>query len=346
MAQNPPYRYQTPRLANFCKEVMPERAWVARPRLAWSFVLLISNMPLFSITNGSAKKIPPTPAGLERNVQRLFEKNLAEILNITFLASEHVTSFGGRIDTLGIDNNGSPAIIEYKRTQNDSVINQGLSYLHWLLDHRADFEALVRKAGVTVEVDWASPRVICVAESYNKFDLDTVALLPIDIELLRYRIYGGDILLVEPEVQRKVKISTSEIFEKTGKQRHEFKDHVKHTVEDHVKSANDHIRELFTTLREKIMALDDAIVEEPKAHYIAYKLTNNFVDITIQKDSLKLFLNIPSGELTDPGGIARDLTKPKPIGHWGNGDYEVKLDRSEDVDAVMALINQSYSYNR
>jgi len=345
MAQNPPYRYQTPRLANFCKEVMLERAWVARPRLAWSFVFH-KIMPIFSITNSSASKIPPIKVGLEKNVQKLFEKNLTEILNITFLASEHSTSFGGRIDTLGVDNNGSPVIIEYKRTQNDSVINQGLSYLHWLLDHRADFEALVHKANVSVEVDWASPRVICVAESYNKFDLDTVALLPIDIELLRYRLYERDILLVEPEVQRKVKISTSEIFEKTEKQKREFKDHVKHTVEEHLRSASDHARKLFSTLREKIMALDDSIAEEPKAHYIAYKLTNNFVDITVQKDSLKLFLNIPSGELTDPGGIARDLTKPKFIGHWGNGDYEVKLDRSEDVDAVMALINQSYSYNR
>lgn len=39
-------------------------------------------------------------------------------MDIKFLASEYATSFGGRIDTLGIDNNGSPVIIEYKRGQN------------------------------------------------------------------------------------------------------------------------------------------------------------------------------------------------------------------------------------
>jgi len=50
-------------------------------------------------------------------------------LNIDFLASEYSMSFGGRIDSFGIDKNGSPVIVEYKRNQNDNVINQGLSYL-------------------------------------------------------------------------------------------------------------------------------------------------------------------------------------------------------------------------
>ncbi len=303
-------------------------------------------MALFSISNGSTKKISSVKIGLEKDVQKLFEKNLEEILNITFLASEYSTSFGGRIDTLGMDHNGAPVIIEYKRSQNDSVINQGLSYLRWLLDHKADFEALAHRLKIEIEIDWASPRVICVAESYNKFDLDTADLLPMNIELLRYKIYEQNILLVEPEVQRKIKISTSEVFEKTTRERHEFKEQIKHTIEDHLKSANPAIRDLFAAMKEKVLALDESISEEPKAHYIAYKLVNNFVDVAVQKDALKIFLNITSGALNDPTSLARDLTKPKPVGHWGNGDYELKLDQRENLNAVMALIKQSYEYNK
>ncbi|MBU0649544.1 transporter [Patescibacteria group bacterium] len=301
-------------------------------------------MALFFTQNEIAKKIPTVKVGLEKDVQKIFEKNLDEILNIQFLASEYSTSSGGRIDSLGIDNNGSPVIIEYKLSQNDNVINQGLSYLRWLLDHKDAFETLVRKAKVEIEIDWASPRVICVAESYNKFDLDTADLLPMDIELLRYRIYENDILLVEPEVQRKVKISTSEIFTKIEK--HEFKEKIHYTIDDHLKSAGGATRELFAVIKEKISALDENIIEEPKAKYIAYKLATNFVDVVILKDALKLFLNVPSGELIDPLSLARDLTKPKHIGHWGNGDYELKLERKEDVEAVMELIKQSYEYNK
>jgi len=99
-------------------------------------------MALFKINNSVVKKLVARDLDLERNLQVIFEANLEEILNIIFLAHEYSTSFGGRIDTLGIDKNGSPCIIEYKKNQNENVINQGLSYLRWLLDHKADFEIL------------------------------------------------------------------------------------------------------------------------------------------------------------------------------------------------------------
>ena len=130
-------------------------------------------MALFKIKNAAVKKLVARDLDLERNLQVIFEANLEEILNIIFLAHEYSTSFGGRIDTLGIDKNGSPCIIEYKKNQNDNVINQGLSYLRWLLDHKADFEILCQNKKIDIEIDWDSPRVICIAESYNKFDLDT-----------------------------------------------------------------------------------------------------------------------------------------------------------------------------
>lgn len=303
-------------------------------------------MALFFTQNEKAKKIPIVKVGLEKDIQKIFEKNLDEILNITFLATEYSTSFGGRMDTVGIDNNGSPVIIEYKLSQNENVINQGLSYLRWLLDHKDAFEALVHKANINIEIDWASPRVICVAESYNKFDLDTADLLPMNIELLHYRLYENNILLVESETQRKVKISTSDIFGKGEKQKNVFKEKMQYTIDDHLKSANGNVKEVFAILKEKISAIDESIIEEPKSKYIAYKLTTNFCDVVVLRDALKICLNIPSGKLDDPLGIARDLTKPKSIGHWGNGDYEIKLERKEDVDKVMGLIKQSYEYNK
>lgn len=302
-------------------------------------------MALFTITNNKATKIAPVKVGLERDVQKIFEENLNEILNITFLATEYSTSFGGRIDSLGIDNNGAPVIIEYKRNQNDNVINQGLSYLRWLLDHKADFDVLAHKVNAEIEIDWNSPRVICVAESYNKFDLDTVELLPINIELLRYKIYQSNLLLVEPETQQKIRISTSKIFNKE-KQEKSIGEKVTYKLEDHLKGISNKAKEIFEEVNEKIIELDESIIVEPKAKYIAYKLTTNFVDIVLKQYGLKIFLNLPSGELNDPYNIARDLTKPKPIGHWGNGDYEIKLEVKTDIDKVFDLIKQSYTYNK
>lgn len=304
-------------------------------------------MALFKIGNSKVKKLIAQDLDLERNLQELFEANLEEILNIIFLAHEYSTSFGGRIDTLGIDRNGSPCIIEYKKNQNDNVINQGLSYLRWLLDHKADFEILCRKIELDIDIDWDSPRVICIAESYNKFDLDTADILPINVELLRYRIYDENILYVEPENYQKVRISTSAIIRKSkqGKEK-TVRLQKTYTIDDHLSGFNKEAVDLFQSLREKILALDENIIEEAKAKYIAYKTSTNFTDVHLQQSGVKIYLNVKSGQLNDSQGLARDLTKPKKIGHWGNGDYEVKLEKESNLDGVFELIKQSYNLNK
>jgi predicted transport protein len=320
-------------------------------------------MALFKIKGSAVTKIVAKELDLEKNLQALFEQNLEEILNIIFLAREYSTSFGGRIDSLGIDKNGSPCIIEYKKNQNDNVINQGLSYLRWLLDHKADFEKLVEQHFTStynsptttyngnivgkIKIDWDSPRVICIAESYSKFDLDTADILPIDIELMRYRIYDEDILYLEPENYQKVKISTSGILKKTKQNKEQIGRLQKtYSIEDHLAGIDKQTVELFQALREKILSIDEDIVEEAKAKYIAYKLSTNFTDIEIWNKKLKVYLNIKSGQLKDPHGLAHDLTKPKPIGHWGNGDYRIELENINKLEEVFALIKQSYDLSK
>lgn len=116
-------------------------------------------------------------------------------------------------------------IIEYKRGRNDNVINQGISYLKWLLDHKEKFENLVKKSlpsskvpgEVSEFIDWGSPRILCIAENYSKFDLDTVEMLKIRIELYRYQLYEKNILQLELEEQRKIKIDGNPEKETTPK---------------------------------------------------------------------------------------------------------------------------------
>ena len=303
-------------------------------------------MALYKINGTDVKKIIVKELDLEKHLQELFENNLDEILNILFLAHEYSTSFGGRIDTLGIDKNGSPCIIEYKKNQNDSVINQGLSYLRWLLDHKADFEMLCRDKKIDVEIDWDSPRVICVAESYNKFDIDTADILPINVELFRYRIYHDNILYLEPENYQKIKISTSGIVKNNQKKKeHGELLQVNYSLESHLEKADENVVALFYKLREQITSLDEDIKEEPKKKYIAYKASTNFADIIVYIKELRITLNVKSGQLNDPEKITVDFTKPKK-GHWGNGDYEVRISHENDLQKVFDLIKQSYNLNK
>ena len=68
--------------------------------------------------------------------------------------------------------------------------------------------------------------------------------------------------------------------------------------------------------------------------------------VILRKELINRFLNVKSGQITDPQELARDLTKPKPIGHWGNGDYEVKLGNPKELEPVFLLIKQSYDLNK
>lgn len=307
-------------------------------------------MSLYKTSGNSAKRVQPLihrdgKKIVERDIQNIFEESLDEILNVTFLASEYTTSFGGRMDTLGIDNEGNPCIIEYKKGHNESVINQGLSYLRWLLDHKDSFEKLCASKNVTTKIMWDSPRVICVAESYNKFDTDTADLLPINIELYRYKLYEDGLLTVDTENYQKVKISNIAKLRNDDNKKPE-KLQATYTLDNHLAHAGDDTKKLFENLRERILAIDKDISEEPKKLYVAYKTTRNFVDIVFKKTNLKLALNIRSGTIDDPRGITRDVETPVHIGHWGNGDYEVKVAPGDDLDYIMSLIQQSYDINQ
>jgi hypothetical protein len=160
----------------------------------------MSDIKLFRIGAGTVDELTGLTDTIEKSVQILFEKNLEALLGVRFLASEFTTSNGGRIDSLGIDENGCPVILEYKRALNENVINQGLFYLDWLMDHRKDFQWLVlEKLGKrdAESVDWPAPRLICIAGDFNRYDDHAVKQIQRNIELIRYRRFGSELLMLD-----------------------------------------------------------------------------------------------------------------------------------------------------
>ncbi|MDE7264019.1 MAG: hypothetical protein K2N64_05110 [Anaeroplasmataceae bacterium] len=77
--------------------------------------------------------------------------------------------------------------------------------------------------------------------------------------------------------------------------------------------------------------------------FIAFKCNNkNICDVELYKNNLKVFLNLPSGKLTDANQFAKDVSQ---TGHHGNGDYSVDINCIDDIDYLMTLIRQSYKFN-
>lgn len=96
---------------------------------------------------------------------------------------------------------------------------------------------------------------------------------------------------------------------------------------------------LYEKLDRRILNLSSDVKREFKKLYIAYKLDTNFVDIVVQKQRLRISVNMKFSEVYDPNGICRDVTG---LGRWGNGDVELFMEHTSDIDQVMEIIEQSY----
>jgi predicted transport protein len=298
-------------------------------------------MPIFKISGTKLKKLNSLQLDKEKNLQALLEVNLTEVLDLLFLASEYTTTFGGRIDTLAVDTNGSPVIIEYKRNKNDNVINQSLSYLKWLKSQKPGFfeKLMIDKLGKDkadkIKLDWNNPRVICVAENYSKFDIDTAEVVPLRIELMKYRYYEDGIFALEPVNVPETAATTQSITAAATGNTKSSSEAV-NSVDDLLSKATDDTKALFAELRERIVAMDDSITENPRSYYVGYRMGNNFADVHIGKSQLKIHLR--PIDYVD----ARKMVEKIPDGYNWTMDRRVYLKSASDLDYVVGLIEQSY----
>lgn len=304
-------------------------------------------MPLFRINPKSqVQRIAPQSAQLERHLHRLIEANLVEIFGVRFVDSEY-TIWGeqpGRIDTLGIDLEGAPTIIEYKRSEDHNVITQGLYYMNWLIDHPGDFAISVQKSlGHDIEINWNHPRLIILAAKYAKWDNHAVKRMGEGIELWKYILYGDDLLHLEMVYgqQRAVLHSSPKV---TKPIKESIANTIEYSLDYHLDDKTDKVRGIFFGLREKILAfaLDEGeIIETPNKLYVSYRHGKNFCEVELQKRGLKAHLDIPFSQLVDPKNTARDVSD---FGHWGTGDVEIRINDMQDIDYSIDLIEQSYRY--
>lgn len=300
----------------------------------------MSDLKLFRITSNVVEELKGSSVDLEKSLQSLIERYLDNFLGVRFLASEHSTGkvHGGRIDTLGIDENGCPVIIEYKRASNVNVINQGLFYLDWLMDHKGDFKDLVVKRlgqQVAEAIDWSAPRLICIASDFTKYDEYAIQQIDRNIDLIRYRRYGSELLLFDlVNAVTGGPVADADGSEKSGKSAQTYR-----TVEQQLAAAPPVIVDLFESLKEFCLALGDDVQLKTLKYYYAFRRLKNVACVEVQQKHLNVYLAVDPDSVTLTEGFTRDV---RNIGHWGTGKLEVKLLSSKDVEAAKALIQASY----
>lgn len=302
----------------------------------------MGDLKLFSL-KGEVRELVGTSVAIEKSIQTLIEKNMETFFGIKFLVSEYPTgkNHGGRIDSLGIDENYCPVILEYKRALNENVINQGLYYLDWLMDHKAEFKLLVMEQmgkDTADKIEWSMPRLLCIAGDFTKFDEYAVKQINRNIELIRYKKYEDDLILFE--LVNATTASQTAIVSDEGVNKH----NVYKTVTENLKQAGKELQDMYYSVRDFILNLGDDIQEKVLKYYIAFKKIRNFacVEIYPKSKTILIYLNINPNEVELKEGFTRDVSN---IGHYGTGNLEVRIASKDDFEKAKVLIAKSYDEN-
>lgn len=298
----------------------------------------MSDIKLFKIGSNGVAELEGRSVAVEKSIQLLMEHHLEDFLGVRFLASEYATgkTHGGRIDTLGIDENNSPVIIEYKRALNENVINQGLFYLDWLLDHKAEFTLLVMNLlgkEIADKVAWEGTRLLCIAGDFTKYDQHAVQQINRNIELIRYRQYGDELMLLDLVNATTASASTSRA---QGQGKSNYK-----TVGEYLEQAPQNLKDIYDALRAYLLALGDDVQEKELQYYFAFKRIKNFacVEISPSAGKLTIHVKIDPQTVTLEKGFTRDV---KNIGHFGTGDLEITVKTLADLEKTKPFLIQSY----
>lgn len=293
----------------------------------------MGEIKLFEIKNG-VKEIISSEVLLEKELQTLIERNMEIFFGVKLLKSEYVIS-NGRMDSIGIDENNCPVIFEYKRSSNENVINQGLFYLDWLLDHKADFKLLViEQFGLEAadSIDWSVPCVICVANDFTKYDVHAVNQMQRNIKLVKYKKYGSELILFEhlnaPNVRTITEVSSED--KKVSNQK---------THLEKLAAAPEELRMLYDNICDYVESMGDDIVANQLKLYLAYKKVKNIVCIEIYSRQIILYLKIDPETVNLERGFTRNM---KGVGHYGTGDLQITIKSAQDFERAKGLIERAY----
>jgi predicted transport protein len=310
-------------------------------------------MPIFDISGDTLCAVEQKNFTLEKELQTLMERNLETVFNCRFVASEFSTGaqHAGRIDSLALSEEDNPVIIEYKKVESSELINQSLFYLHWIQDHKGDFEIAVQnQLGSSVKVDWSDVRVICIAPNYKKYDLHAVQVMGANIELWKYRLFSNNSIYLEEVFHNSKTINSNTlttdnrvknpIMVEAGRKAALTRANATYSFDERLAGKSQSIVELASTIREYILGIDESIEEVPKKYYIAYKVSQNIVCMEVQSRSLKLFLKLKPLDIAENTLNYRDVSN---IGHYGTGNAEFNITSENEFEPIKEYILKAYN---
>ncbi|AVV42958.1 hypothetical protein C6376_17605 [Streptomyces sp. P3] len=312
----------------------------------------MTDLKLFRLdADGQDVELRGSTVTLEVELQRRVEAGMEGMLGIRFLASEYPTGpwHRGRIDSLGLDEDGTPALIEYKKGADSGVLSQAVSYLSWLDSARHEFEALVKEklgSEAADSIDWRNPRMVCIAAGFSHHDRVAVHRLRERVDLVRYRVFEDgllSLLLIESTPG-----STRPVSDRRQNREREFTSGAvgkgrKTSAQATAAAAGavpGCLQDLYAELDEALTAWGEVEVAQLR-HYIAYRRMVNVASVIFRPkhEAILVYLKVDPDTVELEEGFLRDM---RGIGHLGTGELEVRIASAADLEKAGPLIRRAF----
>jgi len=186
------------------------------------------------------------------------------------------------------------------------------------------------------DVRWHQSRVIFIAPSFTDNQLRVAefwASIPLGkefaFELWEVKQFSGGEIIINP-VKKSVPAVREESYDPSESRL--------------IDGKPDYTVQLYKELKKSVLRIEKGISIRPKSQEIGFIFKDRtFMNVSVHRGYLKLWLNVKRGGLKDPRRLARDVSK---IRHWGSGDYEIRIRDTKDLEYIIGLIKQAINVKR
>ena len=223
-----------------------------------------------------------------------------------------------------------PVIIEYKADKSATILLQGLYYMDWLVENKAEFEKIVRsQLAKEIPINWSSGvRLVLIARSFEIWDKFAVNRIKEEVELYEYNLYENNELKLDkttlPKDFRgysKTSITSISVY----------------SIEDHLNYFQlESVKTCVNELRDNIKAISDDIDERPTKDAIKFKSTVIFFAIYVQQKQYWAHVKLPKQE------VEKTFTELDVRLHKDEVFTHIRCNEKTDIDQLVTLAQQAY----
>ena len=299
-------------------------------------------MPLFGISDGSLTPIKLSCFKREKDLQIITEKNLEVIFGLKFVCSEFQVG-NRRFDTIGFDEETkSFVIIEYKKDQSFSIIDQGFAYLALMLDHEPDFVLRYNESFGSslrkIDFDWTQSKIMFLSPSFTPYQVEALNFKDLPIELWELHLYSNDTIRYEKIKAQRATASLNPISKKS-KIIEQVSTEIRVFTEDTLlNKAEKEVREAYILIKNIVYQVNPDVEEKAmKSMMCFYTGGRGLVWVKPTKKGIKIWLR-----------KAKYIDKSGQVIPAGWGKYPELYLHTSEVDPVFIrkLIDQANNLNK